>query len=317
MKQAEWIWKENENAADTWLCFVRDIDPDRKPGKVTARIAVDSKYWLYINGKLAVFEGGLKRALPLGYTYEDEIDLTAYFREGKNRIAVLVWYFGRSGFTHLSAGTGGFRFEAAIDDTALVSDSMWKVRKHPAHVAAPAGDSMPNFRFSESDIRYDARLDIGNWTTPGYAVDTWENADILSPEQQKELGEPVTRGIPLFADLGIRDFLNSDIVRGITTEKDTTLEMRLPYNLQFTPILSLDAPAGKQITLRTENFHTCARGQEPQKRLYHPGRPAAIRIPGLAERGEPADRSSRRRHHPSSAIPGDRVSHKTRRRLSV
>lgn len=171
MQQAEWIWKENENAADTWLCFVRDIGLNRKPGKVTARIAV------------------------------------------------LVWYFGKSDFTHLTAGTGGFRFEAAIDDTALVSDPAWKVRKHPAHVAAPAGDSAPNFRFLESDIRYDARLEIGDWTDPGYTVDVWGTAVILSPEQQKELGETVARGIPLFADLGTRDFVNSDDVRGVTLEK--------------------------------------------------------------------------------------------------
>lgn len=45
------------------------------PASAIAQIAADSKYWLWINGKLAVFEGGLKRGPNRTDTYYDEIDL--------------------------------------------------------------------------------------------------------------------------------------------------------------------------------------------------------------------------------------------------
>ena len=41
-----------------------------------ARIACDSKYWLWINGDLVVFEGQLKRGPTPSDTYFDEIDLS-------------------------------------------------------------------------------------------------------------------------------------------------------------------------------------------------------------------------------------------------
>jgi hypothetical protein len=34
---------------------------DQKPQNALVQIAADSKYWLWINGELAVFEGGVKR----------------------------------------------------------------------------------------------------------------------------------------------------------------------------------------------------------------------------------------------------------------
>ena len=56
--QARWITVDStENSAPgTWIEFNKSFDLGRVPGKVEARIAADSKYWLWINGELAVFE---------------------------------------------------------------------------------------------------------------------------------------------------------------------------------------------------------------------------------------------------------------------
>ena len=62
----------------------------------TLNIAIDTKYWLYINGELAVWEGGLKRGPTRNGGYYDTVDLsTAKWTDGPNTIAILGLYLGR------------------------------------------------------------------------------------------------------------------------------------------------------------------------------------------------------------------------------
>lgn len=267
MRNARWIWKNNENQANTWMCFVKEFVCDGEPGKATAKIAVDSKYWLYINGELVIFEGGLKRGQTPESTYYDEVDLSSYFVRGNNRIAVLVWYFGKNGFSHVSK-RGGLYFEASAGREMILSDERWKVKKNEAYVPAPKDDIGPNFRLPESDIYYDASLEIGLWYLNRYSVENWDNADVLSEQEQKCFGTLVKREIPQFRNYGMKDFLNSDSIKGMYVEKNTVIEMQLPYNLQFTPFLALDAPKGKKITIKTENYHTNAPGENGIKSVY-------------------------------------------------
>lgn len=63
---------------------------------ITLHIAADTKYWLYVNGNLAVFEGGLKRGPNPNGTYYDEVNIPyLLFQNGKNTIAILALYLGR------------------------------------------------------------------------------------------------------------------------------------------------------------------------------------------------------------------------------
>ena len=62
----------------------------------TMLIAADTKYWLYINGVLVVFEGGLKRGPTPTGGYFDVVELaTDNLKEGVNTIAILALYLGR------------------------------------------------------------------------------------------------------------------------------------------------------------------------------------------------------------------------------
>jgi alpha-L-rhamnosidase len=104
--KAAWISSAgNTNKANNWTAFRKIIDLKLVPVTVIARIAVDSKYWLWINGRLVVFEGGLKRGPNPEDTYYDEVDIAPYLKKGKNTIAVLAVYFGKDGFSHKSSGT--------------------------------------------------------------------------------------------------------------------------------------------------------------------------------------------------------------------
>ena len=97
---------ENQNATNTWMCFQKEIFINAVPGKALTRIAADSKYWLWINGELVVLEGGVKRGPNPDDTYYDEIDIAPHLKSGHNLISVLVWYFGKEGFSYNPSGQG-------------------------------------------------------------------------------------------------------------------------------------------------------------------------------------------------------------------
>ncbi|MCH5186422.1 MAG: hypothetical protein J1F64_09940, partial [Oscillospiraceae bacterium] len=213
-----------------------------------------SKYWLYINGKCAVFEGGLKRGPSKHESYYDEEDISEFLTNGENTIAALVLYFGKNGFSHLSSGMGGFLFEAQINGGTICSDDTWKAMKHPAYVEADENDDKANFRLSESNIYFDAAKDLGKWYSPDYDISGWDNADIIRISGGIPLGGLKKRIIPQLKDYGLKDYLNSKDYEGFTTTEETTVKMRLPYNAQITPYFKITAPKGKRITVKSDTY---------------------------------------------------------------
>ena len=155
----KWICAADCNHSEnTWQIFRKKITLDKKPAKALARIAADSKYWLWINGRLAVFEGSLKRGPAPGDHYCDIVDIGSYLKKGENSIAVLTWFFGKGGFSHHNSGKGGLYFLAQIDGQTIGSDDSWKAAVYTAYKSTEAPH--PNFRLPESNIRFDAREKI-------------------------------------------------------------------------------------------------------------------------------------------------------------
>lgn len=120
------------------------------PSSVVARIGADSKYWLWVNGRLVVFEGGLKRGPNPQDTYYDEVELAPYLVKGKNTIAVLLWYFGKPSFSHNDSGKAGLIFDCQTADFDILSDETWKCETNAAYGTCDKPD--PNFRLAESNI---------------------------------------------------------------------------------------------------------------------------------------------------------------------
>ena len=58
---ANWIWQPTDGPANTWVSFRKTVDLATVPSTVVANIGVDSKYWLWIKGKLVQFEGSAGR----------------------------------------------------------------------------------------------------------------------------------------------------------------------------------------------------------------------------------------------------------------
>lgn len=239
----KWIQAEAcQNDINTWQVFRKQFNLKRRPSAMIARIAADSKYWLWINGQQIVFEGGLKRGPNPEDTYYDEIDLAPYLRKGQNTIGILTWFFGKDGFSHKNSGRAALLFDAP----GLVSDESWQALVHPAY--SLASTAQPNYRLAESAIRYNACNDIGPWWDKDYRQ-TLPAAKIVDTKAENAVtGHLVSRPIPQWKNSGLQDYVSTEF-----DEKTRLLTCKLPYDAQITPYLSVKATTGKVIDIYTDH----------------------------------------------------------------
>lgn len=243
-QQAKWITADNQqaNEVNTWIEFRKDFTIEKLDKKVTsiqAEIAVDSKYWLWVNGEMVVFEGGLKRGPNPNDSYYDVVELLPYLKKGENSIRLLLWYFGKEGFSHKDSGKAGMIFNA--EKIGLVSDSSWESRRLSEYQSAMNPE--PNWRLPESSIRYDARITD---------QDAWGNSVELASWNEGPWGKLVRRPIPLWKDYGVKPLKYMSWTEG----ENVVLIARLPYNAQMTPVIELtDNGEGTCITMITDHLY--------------------------------------------------------------
>ena len=243
--KARWIGKQEcRSEANSWLAFKKEVNVSEVPDEMVARIAADSKYWLWINDSLAVFEGGLKRGPSLGDTYYDEIDIAPYLRKGENCLSVLVWHFGRNGFSHADSGVAGLLFEAKAPGFEILSDKTWDATVYKAY--GTAGEPGANYRLPESNLSFDARKDITNWCSPS-APRLGRAMELPVIVGEPPFGKLVKRPIPMWKCTGLMDYPE-------VRRSGDTLVCSLPYNAQITPYLKVKAPAGRTIKMQTDHY---------------------------------------------------------------
>ncbi|MBR6568449.1 MAG: alpha-L-rhamnosidase N-terminal domain-containing protein [Clostridia bacterium] len=252
---AKWIWdKENLKEKNVWMCLSKRVNLDKIPGKLTAHISADSKYWLYINGETVIFEGNVKRGPGVNSGYYDSIDISPYLKEGENSICALVWYWdNETSYSYNGSGQGGFLFEATGEDITILSDKEWKVKRSSAYVDSALYP--PNYRLPEYSIFYDAREETVDWTDKDFDTSLWENATEYADGGEGAYGKLYPRGIPFLKDYGLKDYENSEDYENYTVNKPfgEKITVDIPYNAQLTPYLKVIAPAGKKIRITTEN----------------------------------------------------------------
>ena len=260
--QGQWIGPPEASAPNTWLCYRKSFRTGALPEKATAWIACDSKYWLWINGELVVFEGQLKRGPTPQDTYYDKVDIQPYLTRGTNTIAVLVWYWGKQGFSHNSSGQAGLIVDVEVGRRTISTDLTWKVVVHPAYESTDGPH--PNFRLPESNIQFDARQDAGPWMNPGFDDEAWPWATSFGVPPVAPWNVLHERPIPLWKNYGLRDY--TSVERKANDDGTVTVIGTLPYNCHVTPYLEVVAPEGQTIDIRTDNYRG---GSEPSVRAVY------------------------------------------------
>lgn len=248
---AQWITAADcQNTTNLWMCFRHNFDVEEVPSVANTRIAVDTKYWLWINDEMVVFEGGVKRGPNPNDTYYDEIDIAPFLQMGKNTIAILVWHFGKEGFSHNPSGMAGLFVDChAANGFELASNNQWFSCVHQAYQTA--SPPIPNYRLPESSICYDARFEIKDWQKTSFKPEGWKRSMTLGEEGVAPWNKLYPRIIPQWKDYGITDYVKTEIKQGIDAD---TVICELPYNAQITPYLKVKAPAGEKIIIHTDHF---------------------------------------------------------------
>ncbi len=260
--QAEWITSPSASEqSNSWFCFHKSVVIDDLGDKPAfADIAVDSKYWLWINGEMVVFEGGLKRGPSPDNTYYDHVDITHYLRRGENTIALLVWHFGKEGFSHKNSVRMGLIFDCHTDTFSILSDNTWLCHHYTAYEQTEG--TQANFRLAESNVRFNAQQAIDGWYAQG-SKPSFPHAVSVGKAGCEPWNKLIERPIPLWRDYGISDYLS------IVKEQDddhTIYRCRLPYNCHVTPYLDIEAEAGRLIHIQTDDYMG---GGEPNVRAEY------------------------------------------------
>lgn len=250
-RNAKYIWLDEANSSNSWVCFRKEFEiKNKNKESYKARIAVDSKYWLYINDQIIIREGGLKRS-EKNSIYYDEIELQDYLKEGNNTIGILVWHFGRYSFSHIDSSLGCLLFYMDIGENQIISDTSWKTIKNHAYLQ---DEKEVPVRLSESNIYYDSSLEITNWYEKDFDDKSWENAIAIGSPNDKPWGKLIKRDIPFFKfDESITEYENFSEYKDNIFEEDKMLELKLPKNIQFTPYLKIEAQKGKEIKISSNN----------------------------------------------------------------
>ena len=264
---AFWIWTKG-CSDDSYMMFRKTFTLDADPGEVTALISAVDKYVFWVNGELTVLDGSLKRG-PTPYdSYYDEVPITS-LKAGENTLAVLVAFNGRDGDGSIvpvlknadgdEENQAGFLFEMQAGTELIVSDNSWKAMRSPAYKnRVTAGADYPNYKQSsmlaERNVYYNAQDELNGWTQPGFDDSTWEAAAYIAKPGQLPFGELYAAGTKPIKFEEPADFSNAADYLGKALSENTTLELDLPGNRQFTWVISLEAPAGKKLTVYTDTY---------------------------------------------------------------
>ena len=255
---AKWIWAST-TSVNSYVAFRKTFSLDKVPAEAVANIAAESKYYLWMNEELAVFDGASKRgATPYDGFYE-QVDLADYLKQGENTLVILVSYNGRGGNSSVDPGKAGLLFEMQAGDQTIVSDSSFKANRLRAYRnKGLLGADWPNYSQSsmlaEWNVYYDARESVGDYTASDFDDSAWEGATVVCEAGAQPFNDTYLSVIPLMKFDKEYTFLESEYI-GQKLTQDTIITIDLPENMQFSPYFELTAESsGLRFTYYTNTL---------------------------------------------------------------
>ncbi|MBB3696617.1 hypothetical protein KMW28_23720 [Flammeovirga yaeyamensis] len=267
---AQWIWQEKDSPSNTWMCFRKTVELEKVPEIIEAHISVDSKFWLWVNGEMVMFEGGLSRGpsqagewnrkekiTPANSWYET-VNIQSHLKEGKNTIAILVWYWGRETHkgTHIDSKKGGLLFHSQIGNQTVVSDKSWNVLQHTAY---DNSIEPPSKNLTQYGVQFDAQNALNDWTSKAWYMPDYNDKKWKKATEKGKLGiapwynvEPNI--VPHLINHGLANYENHEELNLPFESNGKVLKCKLPFNKQINPYFEIESKtAGDTIFITTDN----------------------------------------------------------------
>ena len=244
-RTADCVWISEESNPGDKAIFRKRFELKCPPETATAYIAADTKYFLYVNGKEAVYEGSLFRESMPGCGYVDEIDLAPYLKAGDNVIAILVWYYGNEGRNNVDSRRAGLYF--ACDAINLYGDA-FLCRKHPAYYI-PKNDP-PSYLYGGDHLGFDANADIPDWRL--YDAEESDFFPAVAVDGEK-WGDMYIRPVP-FHRVKEAVWADVELKAPQSDNGETVYEVDLPYAMACFPLIKASAEKGAKVTVYTDRY---------------------------------------------------------------
>ena len=200
--RAKWIWNARPalqldtatrmvlaDPVDRVAQFRRELEMPVVPESVPARIWVDGRYVLQVNGAEA--GRGPVRSDPRASHY-DVVDLAPLLRVGTNVITITARHFGRATSWWMPApptysmGAGSLVFEALIGDEWLISDRSWVCAPESAWTPVPVPGDVACLPLES----FDARVHADGWDRADFDASDWKRAIEITPFSTGGHGDP-------------------------------------------------------------------------------------------------------------------------------
>jgi len=248
------IWPSIESKPNQVAVFDKTFQLETIPAQATAYIAVETRYFLYINGKPAVMDGGLFRESLPGCGYADEVDLTPFLVIGENNLHFFVNYFGNEGRNNINSGRAGLMFDCPV--LGVYSDATFQCRTHIGYFTPT--DDPPSYLHGGDHLGFDARVEGGEYKN-AVIVDssTWGDLYLrpipLLRFREKALHQSKNPE-PVIASVAKQSNVNEEIVRRYAPRNDGHNTYSLPHAMAFFPCLQVEANGSEKIQIYTDRY---------------------------------------------------------------
>lgn len=248
---ASFVWTDQPVSSQSngaFVVFRRQFQTADVTNKAILRIFADARYLLWINGQYA--QRGPGRFEPQAPEY-DTLDITPFLRSGTNALAVLVASRISNGRVRMHAPGLTLRAEQG-GQLLCATDATWKFSTGTAYRQATT--DWPNI-YDE----FDARLDAGDWTLPGFDDSAWAAAQPIT-----NAWGPLTasRIPPLRETVVVPDW--NGAAWPVTLASNQQVTFQFPRLVQAYVEIDMDADEGSvlQLTYSTPTKITCRAGRQ-------------------------------------------------------
>lgn len=208
--QAMWIGSAHPfDLHEAYLDFRSPKVVGKKGDQVELCVSADSRYKLWVNGQFVA--RGPARSYPQAQSF-DRLDLSEFWQDGENIVAVQVYQPGYSHFSYVHRGAAGLLASLSISgEIKLVSNRSWLVRRNRSFAAKVERVSIYGSGIEQRNLELDDA-----WQLLDYLADGWESARVVAPADK-----------PIWSGLNER-------VTPMLVEHDTTrmrlVESRIAYD---------------------------------------------------------------------------------------
>ena len=216
---AKYIWCEDNARKNDFVVFKKSFNLDIIPENAIAYVSVDTRYWLKINNKSVVREGGLYRESIPGSGYADEIDITPYLEKGKNEIEILAHFYGCGGRCNVNSGAAGLIF--SCEAIGVKSDKSFLCTRHPAYYTPE--DDKSSYLHGGANVGYDNTKSVADFKPAVEYENIW--------------GDTYLRPIPLFR-----------------YNKPKKYNEKLPYGMWYVVSFEIFGKEGEKIRVYSDRY---------------------------------------------------------------